>query len=250
MADRGLPHRIALALAALLVSIAPLEAQEAKPDSVPSEPLGVVDIRVSEPIPTDPLTYGLAPGDTVPVLAPRFREGRAATELAEIPGEDVLPKNPRDAAIRAFLVPGWGQFYTDHPWRGAAFAAAEVGLFAAGYAKQREALDKKDEIEATRRDFFADPPEGAPEDSLALEEEFRRSLEFRQLEAELDNIEEQREDFYAWGLLTTIFAALDAYAAAQLDPIEVGSKPAEGRIWAAIRFPVGPPGERAREGPR
>jgi len=35
------------------------------------------DVRPSEPIPLDTLQFGLAPADTVPVLAPRFRGGPA-----------------------------------------------------------------------------------------------------------------------------------------------------------------------------
>ena len=209
-----------------------------------------VEIRPSEPIPVDTLAVlNLAPEDTIPVLAPRFREGEGARALAEVPGEDVLPKNPRNAAIRSFLVPGWGQFYTGHPWRGAVFAAAEVGLFWSGWSKHQEALDKEEEIREARAAFLADPPEGAPEDSLALVEQFENTTEARQLEAELADIEERREDFYAWGLLSVIFAAVDAYTAAQLDPIDIGGEPSERRVWAGIRWRLGPGPRPARSDP-
>ena len=42
-----------------------------------------------------------------------------------MPDVDLQPKNPRNAAIRSFLVPGWGQIYTGHPWRAALFAGGD-----------------------------------------------------------------------------------------------------------------------------
>lgn len=234
MGDRGLP-KLAFAVALALVSAAPLSGQDAPADTAGA---GAPRVLEAEALPVDSIVFGLAPSDTIPVLAPRFREGRGVEELAAVPGEDVLPRNPRNAAIRSFLVPGWGQIYTGHPWRAALFAAGETGFFYMGYRKQREALDKKGEIADARAAFLADPPEGAPEDSLALEEEFRNTLEFRQLDAELEAIEERREDFYAWGLLSVIFAAVDAYAAAQLDPIDVAVDPVERRVYVGMRLPL------------
>ncbi|MDX1624279.1 MAG: DUF5683 domain-containing protein [Gemmatimonadota bacterium] len=243
----GIASLLAVAAAGAFPGVA--AAQEAAPDSVPSEPIHIVDIRPSEPIPTDSLVFGLSPADTIPVLAPRFREGRGARDLAAVPTEDVLPKNPRNAAIRSFLIPGWGQFYTGHPWRGVLFAAAELGLFYAGWDKHQEALDKEEEIREARAAFLEDPPEGAPEDSLALVEQFRDTAEFRQLDAELSVIEERREDYYAWGLLSVIFAAVDAYTAAQLDPIDIGGEPSERRVWAGLRWRLGPGPRSARADP-
>ena len=91
-------------------------------------PAAAQEIRPAEPIPLDTLQFGLAPADTVPVLAPRFREGPAQAELAAVPSEDRLPRNPRNAAIRSFVLPGWGQWYTGHPLRGIAFALADMKL--------------------------------------------------------------------------------------------------------------------------
>lgn len=240
------PIRAAILLAVATALASPAVGQEVPAETIPIPPdtLDVPVVVEAEPIPVDTLAFGLAPADTVPLLGPRFREGRGAEELAAVPGEDVLPKNPRNAAIRAFLLPGWGQVYTGHPWRAALFAAGELGFAALGYRKQQEALDKKAEIRQARGEFFADPPEGAPEDSLALEEEFQRSVTFRQLDAELEAIQERREDFYAWSIASIIFAAVDAYAAAQLDPIDVGVMPGDRRVWAALHLPVGrrPPG--------
>lgn len=224
---------------AVLVAIllaAPLPGQE----RVPSEPVELPPRLVpSEPIPEDAFA-----ADTIKLLESRFREV-GETELARVPSEDVLPKNPRNAAIRAFLIPGWGQVYTGHKWRAVVFAAMEIGFLARGYSLQLEALDKKDEIGAAREAFFEDPPEGVdPDDPDALLRAFDNTEEARLLRGELEEIEDSREDFYAWGFLSVFFAAIDAYVAAQLDPIEVGADAAERRVWGGVRIPLGGPPRR------
>lgn len=226
--------------ALLLAAGLPLAlAQETTPDTTG------VEVRPSEPIPVDTLSVlSLAPEDTIPVLAPRFRETGGHEELARVPSEDLLPRNPRNAAVRSFLIPGWGQFYTGHPYRGVGFAVAEVGFFTLGYRKQKEVLDQRDEIRALREAFFTDPPEGAPEDSLALEDLFQQSEEFLLAESELEDMRERRNDWYAYGVLSVIFAAVDAYASAQLDPVTVGARPSDGVVWGGLRLPVGGPPDR------
>ncbi|MDX1660736.1 MAG: DUF5683 domain-containing protein, partial [Gemmatimonadota bacterium] len=163
---------------------------------------------------------------------------------ARVPSEDRLPKNPRNAAIRSFLVPGWGQFYTGHPYRGVAFAVAEVGFFTLGYRKQQEVLDQRNEIDRLREAFVADPPEGAPDDSLALLELFEQTEEFLEADRLLEDMQERRNDWYAYGALSVIFSAVDAYAAAQLDPIEIEADPVERRVRAGLRLPLGAPPDR------
>lgn len=222
--------RALLLAAGLLVAAAPTVAGQ--------------EVRPAEPIPLDSLAFGLAPADTVPVLAPRFRGGKAQEELAEVPSEDRLVRNPRNAAIRSFLIPGWGQLYTGHPLRAAGFAAAEAGFFWLGYRAQQRAVDKRAEIRHARAAFFADPPEGAPEDSLGLEQAFQQTDQARTLQSELKDIEGRRQDWYAYSVLSVIFAAVDAYAAAQLDPIRLDVDPKSRRVRAGLRLPVGarPPG--------
>lgn len=226
------------AAALILITALTAPAQEALPDTI------AVEVRPSEPIVVDTLAVlGLAPEDTIPVLAPRFRAAGGREELDRVPSEDLLPKNPRNAAIRSFLIPGWGQFYTGHPYRGMAFAAAEIGFAVLGYREQQDVLGQRDSIQALREAFFADPPAGAPDDSLALEDLFRQTEEFLIGEAELEDMRERRNDWYAYAVLSVIFSAVDAYASAQLDPIRIGARPTEGIVWGALRFPVGgPPG--------
>lgn len=201
-------------------------------------PLAAQEVRPSEPIPLDTLQFGLAPADTVPILAPRFRGGAAQTELAAVPSEDRLPRNPRNAAIRSFLLPGWGQWYTGHPIRGIGFALAEVGFAWLGYREQRRALDLQDELQTAREAFFAEPPDGLPEDPVLAEQAFDQTIEARTIRADLEQVEGRREDYYAYAALTVIFSAVDAYVAAQLDPLRVDADPS-GRVRASLRLPVG-----------
>lgn len=218
------PRRRLFAVAALLLTTAGTTAAQ--------------DVRPSEPIPLDTLQFGLAPADTVPVLAPRFRGGPAQAELAAVPSEDRLPRNPRNAAIRSFLLPGWGQWHTGHPIRGIGFALAEVGFAWLGYRQQQEALDLQDELQAAREAFFADPPPDLPEDPILAEEAFGRTIEALTIRGDLDGVEGHREDFYAYAALAVIFSAVDAYVAAQLDPLDVGAEPS-GRVRASVRLPIG-----------
>lgn len=175
----------------------------------------------------------------MPILAPRFQSQGGAERLAQVPSEDVLPRNPRNAAIRAFLIPGWGQFYTGHPFRGIFWAAAETGFFTFGYRKQLEALDLQDELQIAREAFFAMAPDSLKADTVALTAAFDRSPEAITIRAELAQVEERREDWYAYFALSVIFAAVDAYVSAQLDPIQV-ERSADGRLRAGWAFPLGP----------
>lgn len=231
---------------ALLAWAGPLAAQDVPADTPPAAVAAPADttepeVRPSEPIPLDTLAFGRAPADTIPVLARRFREGRGAEELAAVPTEDILPKNPRNAAIRAFLIPGWGQIYTGHPWRAVLFAGGEALFFGMGYSRQQDVVEKGREISAAREAYLADPPEGAPTDSLALLDSFLRTQEFLTLDFELEDLRERREDWYAWGIASVIFAAVDAYVAAQLDPIQVDLGPS-GELRLGLELPVGAPG--------
>jgi hypothetical protein len=194
------------------------------------------EVRPSEAIPLDSLD--VIPVDTVPVLAPRFQEGGGPERLSRVPSEDILPKNPRNAAIRAFLIPGWGSLYTGHPWRGVMWAAAQTGFFALGYRKQLEALDLQDDLQAAREAFIATAPDSLIADRIALEAAFDRTTEAITIRSDLDQTEERREDWYAYFALSTIFAAVDAYVSAQLDPIRVG-RDGNGRVTAELSLPIG-----------
>jgi hypothetical protein len=135
-------------------------------------------------------------------------------------------------------VPGWGQWYTGHPFRGIAFALAEVGFGYFGYRQQLDALDLQDDLQAAREAFFANPPPDLPEDPIQAEEVFGQTIEARTIRADLEEVEGRREDFYAYAALSVIFSAVDAYVAAQLDPLSLDADPS-GRVRARIRVPLG-----------
>ena len=221
-------------------------AQETPADSAGSDTLRPI-VRLAEPIPLDALAFGEAPADTIAVLAARFREGEGLRQLSAVPNEDRLPRNPRNAALRAFALPGWGQLYTGHPWRAVFFAVSEIGFFGAGYLKQREALDVEDELTAAREAYVASLPDSLPVDRLEAETAFYRTGQAITLRNQIDSIEERREDFVAYGALSVIFAAVDAYVAAQLDPLRdgraalslgLGAEPWAGRLRASLRASV------------
>lgn len=200
------------------------------------------EVRPSEPIPIDSLSLARAAADTIPVLAPRFHESGAREALARVPGEDLLPKNPRNAALRSFVLPGWGQLYTGHPWRAALFASAEVGFFALGYRKQLEALELQEDLQTAREAFFVTLPDSVAADSAAAVNAFDRSPTAITIRGDLADVEERREDWYAYFALSVIFSAVDAYVAAQLDPLAAGFDASRGRAWAAVRLrPAGWP---------
>lgn len=195
------------------------------------------EVLPSEPIPIDSLA--LAPADTMPILAPRFEAGGGLQQLADVPGEDLLPRNPRNAAIRAFLIPGWGQLYAGHPLRGVFFAAAEVGFFLAATQKQHEALDLKDDLRLAREEFLASAPDSLLADPVAAEAAFDLTPEAISIRATLESVQERREDFYAYFGVSVLFAAIDAYVSTQLDPLRLDIEPRSGRIRAGVELPVG-----------
>lgn len=218
----------------LLVGAAAVVAQETPQDTTRVRP----EVRPSEPVPIDTLAFGLAPADTVPILARRFRESEGERLLATVPSEDILPKNPRNAALRSFLLPGWGQIYTGHPWRAALFAAGEIGFFTAGYRWQQMTVDKRREIREAREAFFADTSLMLPDDPDLREQAFQQTAEGARLFSELRAIRDRREDFFAWAMASVIFSAVDAYVAAQLDPIKLSVDPTTRRFSVGVHLPV------------
>jgi hypothetical protein len=146
--------------------------------------------------------------------------------LETIPAEDVLPRSPRGAVIRAFALPGWGQFYTGHTFRGFMYAGAEAGFATLGFLKQAEVNNFKQEILEARLRFLAETIAASPdssfssEDSLAIRRSFDLTSEGTQLQAQLEAKQKRREDYFTYAIFSVIFAAIDAFVSAHLEPFE------------------------------
>nr|MBA2565635.1 hypothetical protein [Gemmatimonadota bacterium] len=177
----------------------------------------------------------------------RERLDQVAASLKDLPEEDRLRRSPRGAVIRAFALPGWGQFYTGHRFRGFLYGGAEVGFAALGVLKQREVNDFKDDISRRKLAFIGEQQAANPDtvfsraDTLALFDRFESSGEGAALEATLDAQRKRREDYFTYAIFSVLFGAIDAFISAHLEPFET-TRPevrhADGRweVGAAIRL--------------
>ena len=109
---------------------------------------------------------------------------------------DSLP-SPRGALLRSALLPGWGQFYTGKPVKGAFFGAAAAGLLGWTLAEQRDLAQLADELDELRT---RDPASSR----IPLLEETHQDQAAR------------RNTRILFLALATTFAALDAYVDAHL----------------------------------
>jgi hypothetical protein len=167
--------------------------------------------------------------------------------LETLPEEDRLARSPRGAVLRAFALPGWGQFYTGHPIRGFLYGGAEVAFATLGVLRQSEVLDLRDEIFQAKLDFVAADQELHPdsayskEDTLELYDRFEGTVEGLTLEAELNDKQKSREDFFTYAIFSVLFGAIDAFVSAHLEPFDkakLGVTPSAG--WRIdVRLPLG-----------
>jgi hypothetical protein len=168
--------------------------------------------------------------------------------LETFPEEDRLRYSPKGAVLRAFALPGWGQFYTGHAVRGFLYAGAEVGFATLGFIRQTQVLDLNDEIFQAKLDFVAADqalhPDSAysTEDSLALYDRFESTPEGLALEAELQDKKKSREDFFTYAIFSVLFSAIDAFVSAHLEPFDKAKldfSPDAGGWRLDVRVPLG-----------
>ena len=60
----------------------------------------------------------------------------------------VVRKNPSTAILRSTILPGWGQFYNDEPFKGLLFGTVELGLLSwliAEHVASEDARNSNDE---------------------------------------------------------------------------------------------------------
>jgi hypothetical protein len=202
-----------------------------------------------------------AAADTLEQVRGEIRSARERLEevgrvLADLPADEEPRLSPRGAVLRAFALPGWGQFYTGHRLRGFLYAGAEVGFATLGFLKQRDVNEFKEEMQLARLGFVAEDqalhPDSAysREDTLALYERFGTTPQGAALEATLEAKQRRREDFFTYSVFAVLFGAIDAFVSAHLDPYheaEISASPVRGggvRLDVTLPIGGGPGGPR------
>lgn len=188
------------------------------------------------------------------IRSARERLEEVGRVLADLPADEEPRLSPKGAVLRAFALPGWGQFYTGHRLRGFLYAGAEVGFTALGFLKQREVNDFKEEVQLARLAFVAEDQALHPdsvytlEDTLALYDRFPTTPTGAALESTLQAKQQRREDFFTYGVFAVLFGAIDAFVSAHLDPYHearISASPGREGGWRLdVRVPLGGPGER------
>jgi hypothetical protein len=144
-----------------------------------------------------------------------------AVEKVEFPDYSEPTKSPAGALVRSFVVPGWGQLYTERYWKAPLFftAAATLGYFI--YYNNSE-----------YNKFY----------DLAKAVEDKNSTEYLKLKTSRDNFQNWRDQcgFYLLGVYA--IAAVDAYTSAHLfdfnidDDVSAVFRPYIGGVSLTIQF--------------
>lgn len=165
-----------------------------------------------------------------------------------IPAEGPVPRN---AFIRAMLVPGLGHAYIDAPRRGGIYFAIQT---ASWYMLLKTAAKLNDarEIEQRFVRFGTDSLRAEMAADTALARQLADPVRFQQaldnhpgLEGArslVDSRRRHRQDWIVYTLFFTFAAAVDAYVAAHLTdfPADITVTPASGAaVNVGVQFPVG-----------
>jgi hypothetical protein len=183
------------------------------------------------------------------IRSARERLEEVGRVLADLPADEEPRLSPKGAVLRAFALPGWGQFYTGHRMRGFMYAGAEVGFATLGFLKQREVNDFKEEMQLARLEFVAGDqalhPDSAYslEDTLALYDRFGTTPAGAALASTLEAKQRRREDFFTYAVFAVLFGAIDAFVSAHLDPYheaEISASPQrDGGMRLDLTVPFG-----------
>jgi hypothetical protein len=183
------------------------------------------------------------------IRSARERLEEVGRVLADLPADEEPRLSPKGAVLRAFALPGWGQFYTGHRMRGFLYAGAEVGFATLGFLKQREVNDFKEEMQLARLEFVAGDqalhPDSAysREDTLALYDRFGTTPAGAALASTLEAKQRRREDFFTYAVFAVLFGAIDAFVSAHLDPYheaEISASPQrDGGVRLDLTLPWG-----------
>jgi len=187
----------------------------------------------------------------------------APTAAQEVPA-DTVPRDttvransgPRNAFIKAMLVPGWGHFSIGSEKRGLFYVALEGSswfMLVKTLRKLGDAKDRKGEFTLLARDSL--------DALMAVDSLARQRLEdpvvYDQAVAANPNVasagklvtarEQQRQDWIAYTLFFTFLSAVDAYVTAQLSafPGDITVAPAnQGGVLLRVDMPLPAPGRR------
>ncbi len=130
-----------------------------------------------------------------PAIVDTTGSGQAATPRVEtvdeqaLPGETGRSKSPSLAMLRSAVLPGWGQFYTGHPWRGSLILAAEGTLLAFAWSENRKADRNWETYDRTGEPAYFD----------IYEKHFHRA-----------------NNLLSWAIVVFLYNVADAYVSAHL----------------------------------
>jgi hypothetical protein len=190
------------------------------------------------------------------LLLPTARAAAQTVVLPQdtLPPADTIPReapSPRNAFLRAMVVPGWGHFGIGEYRRGAVY----LGIQATSWAMLAKSINRLDEA----RDM-AGMLERAGRDSLALAMaadtalarelsdplRYERELaEYPGLQGFRDLANARRRHRQDWIVYTTVFtfaAAIDAYVTAHLKDFPEGitvAPAADGGVRLGLQLPLG-----------
>ncbi len=95
---------------------------------------------------------GTAPADADTV---DVRRGTAPVDADTVAAQNA--PSPRGALLRSILLPGWGQWYNDKPYKAAFFSATTAGLLSWAVAAHRDVSRTGDELQRLRQEAPFDP---------------------------------------------------------------------------------------------
>jgi hypothetical protein len=134
-------------------------------------------------------------------------------------------KSPAGALLRSLALPGWGQFYTEHPVRGTITALAETAFISVMIIELRDRADLRDRLARLERENGSQWP---ADDPLRVE-----------LNNQIKSARRKAGDYMAYGATALLLGMLDSYVSAHLYNFDrhFALAPADGgRLCFSVKF--------------